>query len=309
MIGSDVGVLEDRRHFVLAGRDLVVPRLDRNANLVELALDVHHEREDAIRDGAEVLILELLALGRLGAEERAAGVDEVRPIEEELTIDQEVFLLRTAGRDDALGLGTEELQDADGLLGEGLHRAQQRCLLVEGFTCPADEGRRDDERRAVLHHQQPGRAGRVPRRVAAGLEGGPHAARGKTRRVGLAFDQLLAAELGDGAAVGRRRQERVVLLGGDAGHRLEPVRVVRGAMLDRPVLQRRGNDVGDGRVDGLSLRDRAAQRAVDILGQTGALRLVVEGQRAKLVTRLGTRGGRGLDAKIPGADVADRVDS
>src|SRR6187549_1165661 len=43
VIGGDVGVLEDRRDFVLARRDLVVPRLDRHADLVELALDVHHE--------------------------------------------------------------------------------------------------------------------------------------------------------------------------------------------------------------------------------------------------------------------------
>ena len=41
MIGGDVGVLEDRRDFVLARRDFVVPRLDRHADLVELALDFH----------------------------------------------------------------------------------------------------------------------------------------------------------------------------------------------------------------------------------------------------------------------------
>ncbi len=87
MIGGDVRVLEDRRDFVLARRDFVVPRLDRNADLVELALDFHHEGEDALGNRAEVLILELLALRRLGAEERPAGVDEVGPREEELAID------------------------------------------------------------------------------------------------------------------------------------------------------------------------------------------------------------------------------
>ena len=62
VIGGDVGVLEDRRDFVLARRDLVVARLDRDADLVELALDFHHEREHAIGDGAEVVVLHLLAL-------------------------------------------------------------------------------------------------------------------------------------------------------------------------------------------------------------------------------------------------------
>ena len=41
MIGGDVGVLEDRRDFVLARRHLVVARLHRHADLVELALNFH----------------------------------------------------------------------------------------------------------------------------------------------------------------------------------------------------------------------------------------------------------------------------
>ena len=78
MIGGEVGVLEDRRDLVLAGRDLVVARLHRHADLVELRFDVRHERHRPLGDGAEVLILELLALRRLGAEQRAPGVDRGR---------------------------------------------------------------------------------------------------------------------------------------------------------------------------------------------------------------------------------------
>ena len=157
--------------------------------------------------------------------------------------------------------------------------------------------------------EQPRRAGRIPRRVAARLEGGAHAARREARRVGLALDQLLAAELRDGAAVGRRRQKRVVLLGGDAGHRLEPVRVVRRAVLDGPVLQRRGDDVGDGRRRGLSPCAMARRSArYTSFGQAGALHLVVERQRAELVARLASaRLVVGLTPEIPAADVADRV--
>ena len=77
MIGGDVGVLEDRRDLVLARRHFVVPRLHRHADLVQLGLDLGHERQHAIGDRAEVLILQLLALRRLRAEERAAGVDQI----------------------------------------------------------------------------------------------------------------------------------------------------------------------------------------------------------------------------------------
>ena len=117
------------------------------------------------------LVLELLTLGRLGAKERPAGVDEVGSLEVELPIDEEVLLLRAAGRDHALRLRAEELEDADGLLGERLHRTQERRLLVERLAGPADERGRDDERSAGGRHEQPRRAGRVPRGVAAGFEG------------------------------------------------------------------------------------------------------------------------------------------
>jgi hypothetical protein len=49
VVAGDVGVLEDRRELVLARRDLVVPGLDRDAEAVELVLDLGHERDDALR--------------------------------------------------------------------------------------------------------------------------------------------------------------------------------------------------------------------------------------------------------------------
>ena len=107
VIGGDVGVLEDRRDFVLARRHLVVPRLDRHADLVQLALALLHERQHAIGDGPEVVVLHLLALRRPRAEERAAGVDEVGPVEIELPVDQEILLLGAARREDALRLRAE----------------------------------------------------------------------------------------------------------------------------------------------------------------------------------------------------------
>ena len=131
--------------------------------------------------------------------------------------------------------------------------------------------------------QQPRRAGRIPRRIAARLERAAHAARREARRVGLALDQLLAAELRHRTAVGPRRIERVVLFGGDAGHRLEPVRVVRRALFDRPVLQRAGDRVGGRGVERIAVLDGGAERAVDRLRQTRLLDLIVEHERAEHV--------------------------
>ena len=124
---------------------------------------------------------------------------------------------------------------------------------------------------------------RIPRRVAAGLERRPHAAGREARGVGLALDQLLAAELGDRRAVASRREKRVVLLGRDAGHRLEPVGVVRGAVLDGPVLQRGGDGVSRRLVERLSAGDRGAQGTIGRLRQPLLLHLVVEDEAAEHV--------------------------
>ena len=188
-----------------------------------------------------------------------------------MAVDQEVFLLGAGGRGDERAVRlAEQLQDALRLLVERLHRAQQRRLLVERFAGPGDERRRDAERRAVGVFQDVGRAGDVPDRVAAGFERGADAAGREARAVGLALDELLAGELGHGAAVAVGRQEAVVLFGREAGEREEDVGVVGGALLDGPVLHGRGDDVGDRRVELVARLDRLAERLVDRLRQAGS---------------------------------------
>jgi hypothetical protein len=59
----------------------------------------------------------------------------------------------------------------------------------------------------------------------------------------------------------------VVLLGGKPGERLEPVGVVGGAVLDRPVLHRGRHHIGHGRIQRLPAVDGAEQAAVDLLGE------------------------------------------
>ena len=200
MVGGEVGALEHRRDLELAGRDLVVPGLDRDAELEQLALGVQHEGEHALGDGAEVVVLELLALGRLGAEQRAAGVEQVGPGEEEVPVDQEVLLL---------GAGSRRrpwptfVWPNSFRMRCGLRRSAPACerssgvFLSSASPVQRDERRRDAERRAVGVLQDVGRAGDVPDGVAAGLERVAHAAGGEARGVRLALDQRLAGELGE----------------------------------------------------------------------------------------------------------------
>ena len=94
VVGTYVRVLEDRRDLVLGRGDLVVAGLDRDAELGQLALGVEHAGQHALGDRAEVVVVELVALGRLGAEQGAAGGHQVRALEVVLLVDQEVLLLR-----------------------------------------------------------------------------------------------------------------------------------------------------------------------------------------------------------------------
>ena len=93
VVGGDVGVFKRDGQLVLGRRDLVMPRLDRNAELVKLGLGLEHAGEHPLGDGAEVMVFQLLPLGRLGPEERAAGIDQVGPGEVEVLVDQEILLL------------------------------------------------------------------------------------------------------------------------------------------------------------------------------------------------------------------------
>jgi hypothetical protein len=101
VVDRDVRLLEVRRHLELAGRDLVMTRDDRHAELVELRLDFGDARLNPLRDPAKVVILELLPARRWRAHERAAAHDEVGAKREVVAVDQEVFLLGSERRVDA----------------------------------------------------------------------------------------------------------------------------------------------------------------------------------------------------------------
>ncbi len=224
--------------------------------------------EHALGDGAEVVVVELLALGRLGAEEGAAGVDQVRARQEEVPVDQEVLLLRAEVGHDVLGVVVaEELQHALGVDRHRLLRAQDRRLVVERLAGHRDEDGRDAERVAVGVLEHVRRAHHVPAGVATGLERVAQAAVREAGRVRLALDQGLAGERRERRTVADRVEEAVVLLGGEAGQRVEDVRVVGRALLQRPVLHRRGDGVGDQRVQRSGLLDGGEHGLVDRLRQ------------------------------------------
>src|SRR5687767_519545 len=91
----------------------------------------------------------------------------------------------------------------------------------------------------------------------------------------------------------------------DSSKGLEPVRVMGGAVLARPILQGAGDGVGDGRIERLALADGAAQRLVHVLRQALLLLGVVKHKAAELA--FVARPARIFSVGGPVANRADRI--
>ena len=167
------------------------------------------------------------------------------------------------------------MHHAQCLLADGFHGAQKRGLFVECFAAIGAKCRRDAQ--GAILDECIGRG--IPRGIAARLKRRAQAARREGRCVRLAAHQLLAGKFHDDAAVRRGRNEAVVLFGGDAGERLEPVGIVRCPLFERPVLHRIGDHTRDGGVKVLAERHGAAQRLIGVLRQPLPHDTVVEHHR------------------------------
>jgi len=282
VVGRHVDGREDRGQFVLRRRHLVVLRLGGDSELPQFVVDLVHEAGHAFVQGAEVVVLQFLASRRLGTKQRPAGQDQVEAFLVERAIDQKILLLGPHRRHDATaGDVAQRPQDADRLLVQGIHGPQERCFLIQRLACIRAKGTGDAQRDvlAILLDKHGG--GTIPSGIASGFEGGAQAARGERGRIGLALDQFLAAELHDREAVGCRRDERIVFLGGQSGHRLKPVAKVGRSLGDGPVLHRVGNHVGGHRIQRLLSLQGSLERFEDVLGQTLAHGCLVKHIAAK----------------------------
>ena len=180
VVDGEVARLVDRGDFVLARRHLVVVGTHGHAELVKLALRLRDAAHDPARHDPVILILKFLPLGGFGAEERPPGGEEIGTSEHEIAVDEEKFLFQPRVGDDGEARGlAEELQNARGLLVEGLIGAQERRLAVKGDARPRKESRGDTEHDAAAVFHEIGRAGHIPCRIAARLEGAAQAAGGE----------------------------------------------------------------------------------------------------------------------------------
>ena len=210
---------------------------------------------------AEIVILKLLSLWGLCSEKSPSRENEIAALFIKLLVDEEIFLLCADGGLNAGNvLVSKKLKNAESLLVDHLHRAKQGSFFVKRLAAVRAEGSGNAER-GVLYERV---RGGVPSRVAPCLKGGAQAARGEGRSVGFTLNKLLSREFHNYLSVGGRRYKAVVLFGGDARHRLEPVRVMSRALFDRPIFHCVGNSVSDIKVETATVLDGPAQSKVGV---------------------------------------------
>ena len=273
VIGGDIGGGEDGGQLVLSGSRLVMLRLGQDAKLPKLLIDILHKGGNPGLDNAEIVIVQLLSLGGLGAEQGAAGVDQILTAVKHLPRNEEILLLRTDG-----GLYrrhvrvSEQAEHTQGLLVDRLHRTEEGRFLVQRLAAVGAEGG-GNAQHAVLYKRI--RSG-IPGRISSGLKGGTQSAGGEGGGIRLALDQLLAGKLHNHATAVGGGNEAVVLLRRDARHGLEPVGEMGSPLLDGPILHSVGHHVGDTDIQTLADAHSRHQGAIGILGQPLPHHRVVE---------------------------------
>ena len=273
VIGGDVGRREHRRQLMLSWSDLIMFGLGADAQLPQLFVQLIHELLHTRLDGAEIMVFHLLPLRRRRAKQRASGIDQIFALFIVFFVYQEIFLLAADGRAQGMHIFVaKQFQDAQALAVDGLHAAQQRRLLVQRVAGIRTECRRDAEH-IVLDKRI---RSRVPGRIAAGLKRRAQTAIRERRRVRFTTDQFFAGKLHHDLAMTIRYDEAVVFFCRYAGQRLEPVREVGRAFLQRPLLHRVGDRIGNLGIQAAAITDGLLQLFKCVFGQTLTHLLFVE---------------------------------
>ena len=171
----------------------------------------------------------------------------------------------------------KEIDDSHGLFVHGLDGTEERSLFVKHLSGIGVEYGRDAE--SVFFNKSIGSG--VPSGVTSCLESGADAAVRERRGVRLGTDQLFAGEVHDDFAVSHRGDKAVVLLCGEAGHRLEPVGEMGGAVLNGPGLHGRSDLLRNLDGHGSALVDAGLQLFVSLFRESLLHDVVVEDEGAE----------------------------
>ena len=147
VIHGDISRLKNRCKLMLAGSNLVVLGLGRNAELPELLIQVVHIFGYLRLQNTEIVILHLLSLRSRCTDQCATGQKQVLTLEVHILVDQKILLLGSyCGIYMCHLFVAQKVQHLDCLCGESLHGAKKRCLLIQCLSAVGAESGRNVER-------------------------------------------------------------------------------------------------------------------------------------------------------------------
>ena len=231
------------------------------------------------------MVIHLLVLRRVVSHERAACQKEVWTSGIETFIHEKVFLLPAEIARHLLHSRVEVVTNLCGSHVDGLQGTQQGRFVVERLAAIRNEYCRDDE--CVVDDKD--RACRVPGRVAASLESAPDTSGGERRGVGFLLNEQLAAEFLNHAAFTVVLDERVVLLGRAFREGLEPMRIVRHAVLPTPLHHAGSHGIRHLAVEASAIVDNIYHLIINVLREILVHLLAVKDMLAKVLARSFTR--------------------
>ncbi len=287
VVHGQVGFFENGSQLELVGGHFVVARLAGDAQFQGLDFQVFHEFGHALGDGAEVVVVHLLVLGRFVPHQCASRHEQVRAGGIKPFVHEEVFLFPSQVRDDLLHVGVEVAAHVGGGFVHGVDGLFQRSLVVERLAGVGDEN--GGNHQGVAQHEY-GR-GRVPGRIAARFEGGADAAVGERRGVGFLLDELLARKFLHHAAFAVVLHESVVLFRRAFGQGLEPVCAMGDTQFHGPFLHAGGHGIGCLQIEQRPVVDDVAHLFINISREIFEHLLAVEHILAEELGRPFRRGG------------------
>ena len=132
VIRGNVGGGEQGRKLMLCRRRLVMFGFGGNPQFPELLVQLLHIRLDAGFDTAEIVVVQLLPLGRARTEQGSAGIHQVGTPLVQRTVNQKILLLCTdRGAHRAHIAVSHKAQHTQRLLLQCLHGAQKRRLFIQ----------------------------------------------------------------------------------------------------------------------------------------------------------------------------------
>ena len=256
--------------FMLSRRYLVMFCFCCHAHFPELNIDVLHERSDSGLNDSEIMIIHLLPLRRHGSEQSAAGIDQIFSLQVFFLIDNEILLLCSDGRSHLFGgCIAEQFQQTERFPVDHFHGSKQRRLLIQSFSGIGTECCRNAKSGSTCILTDKGRRSAVPRRISPCLEGRAQSSGREGGSIRLSLNQLLSGEAHQGFPGRKRRSDkRIMLFGSESVQGLEPVGVVCGALLDRPLFHFMCDDICGIQIQIAALIDDFFQFCVNLLRQT-----------------------------------------